>query len=109
MVLEISDQNFDQEVKNFSGVVLVDFWAPWCGPCKMQGPIIEQLSQELKDKTNIKIAKLNVDENQAKSQEYEVMSIPTLKIFKNGQVVETMIGLQSKETLLSIIDKNLKS
>ena len=108
MVLEINDQNFDQEVKNFSGVVLVDFWAPWCGPCKMQGPIIEQLAEALKDKAAVKIAKLNVDENPGKSQEHEVMGIPTLKIFKNGKVTETMIGLQSKETLLSIIDKSLK-
>ena len=107
MALEITDQNFDQEVKNFNGVVLVDFWAPWCGPCKMQGPIIDQLAQELGANAQVKISKLNVDDNQAKSQEYEVMSIPTIKIFKNGQVVENMIGLQSKESLLGLINKHL--
>ena len=107
MALEITDQNFDQEVKNFKGVTLVDFWAPWCGPCKMQGPIIDQLAEELKDKAEVKISKLNVDDNQAKAQEYEVMSIPTLKIFKDGQAVENLIGLQSKESLLELINKHL--
>lgn len=108
MALEITDQNFDQEVKEFKGLVLVDFWAPWCTPCKMQGPIIEKLAEDLKDKSNVKITKFNVDENQAKAQEYDIMSIPTLKIFKNGQVVETMVGVQGREVLLSVIDKNLK-
>ena len=96
MALELTDQSFDQEISK--GVVLVDFWAPWCGPCKMQGPIVEDLSQDLKDKEGVKVSKLNVDENQAKASQYQVMSIPTLKIFKDGQVVETMVGLQSKET-----------
>lgn len=106
MALEVSDQNFDQEVKQFKGVTLVDFWAPWCGPCKMQGPIIEQLSEELKDKENVKIAKLDVDQNQATAQAFGVMSIPTLKIFKDGEVVEDMVGLQSKEGLLELINKH---
>ena len=107
MALEITDQNFDQEVKNFKGLVLVDFWAAWCGPCKMQGPIIDQLAEELKDKAEVKISKLNVDEARGKAQEEEVMSIPTLKLFKDGQVVETLIGLQSKESLLELINKHL--
>lgn len=107
MVLELNDQNFDQEIKNFSGVALVDFWASWCMPCKMQGPIIDQLAEELKDKSNIKIAKLNVEENQLKSQEFEIMSIPALKIFKDGKVVEDMVGMQSKKVLLEKINKQL--
>ncbi|MDD5749431.1 MAG: thioredoxin [Patescibacteria group bacterium] len=107
MALEITDQNFDQEVKNFKGLVLVDFWAAWCGPCKMQGPIIDQLAEELKDKSEVKISKLNVDEARVKAQEEEVMSIPTLKLFKDGQVVETLVGLQSKESLLELINKHL--
>lgn len=107
MALELNDQNFDQEIKNFEGVALVDFWASWCMPCKMQGPIIDQLAEELKDKSNIKITKLNVEENPAKSQEFEIMSIPSLKIFKNGKVVDDMVGVQSKNVLLEKINKNL--
>lgn len=107
MAFEVSDQNFDQEIKEFKGVALVDFWAPWCGPCKMQGPIIEQLLEELKDKSDVKIAKLNVDQNQATAQAFGVMSIPTLKIFKEGKIVEEMVGLQSKESLLTLINKHL--
>ena len=104
MALELTDQNFDQEIKEFKGVALVDFWAPWCGPCKMQGPIVAELAEELKDKA--KVAKLNVDENQTKAGEWQVMSIPTLKIFKDGKDVETMVGLQSKESLLEKIKKH---
>lgn len=106
MALELTDQNFKDEIKE--GVVLVDFWAPWCGPCKMQGPIIDELAKELEGKDGVKIAKLNVDDNQASAQGENVMSIPTLKIFKNGEAVEQMVGLQSKEALLEMIDKHNK-
>lgn len=107
MAKELNDQNFSSEIKNFQGVALVDFWAPWCGPCKMQGPIIEELSKELAGNTKIKIAKVNVDENRQVSQEYEIMSIPTLKIFKDGKVVADLIGLQQKSTLTEKINQFL--
>ncbi len=107
MVHELNDQNFDQEIKNFSGVALVDFWAPWCGPCKMQGPIVDELGQDFASEPKVKISKINVDENQIIPQQFSIMSIPTLKIFKNGQVVEEMIGMQSKDNLSALIKKHL--
>lgn len=107
MALEINDQNFDQEIKQFSGVALVDFWAPWCAPCRMQGPVLEELAKELANQPKIKVAKLNVDDNKTKSEEYNVMSIPNLKIFKNGQVVEDLVGMQNKNKLKELLNKYL--
>lgn len=96
--MELTDANFEQEVLKSDKPVLVDFWAPWCGPCQIMGPVIEELAQEV---TNAKVGKLNVDDNQKTAQAYGVMSIPTLKIFKGGQVVKELVGVQSKETLKS--------
>ena len=93
-----SDDNFESEVIKSDVPVLVDFWAPWCGPCKMQGPVVDELAEEFNGK-KVKIGKLNVDENQASASQYGIMSIPTLAIFKGGEVVETMVGMQSKEIL----------
>ncbi len=107
MTIELNDQNFSAEIKDFTGVALVDFWAPWCGPCKMQGPIIEDMAKELASDSKIKIAKLNVDDNQQTAQEWQIMSIPTLKIFKDGKVVEEFIGLQNKNFLLDKIKQHL--
>ncbi len=99
----VTDANFDNEVLKSDTPVLVDFWAVWCGPCRMQDPIIEEVAHELEGK--VKVGKLNVDENSTTAQKFGVMSIPTLMIFKNGTVVKQFIGVQSKETLLSELNK----
>jgi len=100
----LTDQNFDQEVLKATTPVLVDFYADWCGPCKMMEPIIEELAEEMKN-DNIKISKLNVDEAQATAEKYGVMSIPTTIIFKNGLETERLVGLQSKEALKEALNK----
>lgn len=97
MALEITDKNFNEEVLQSEKPVLVDFWATWCGPCQMLGPIIEELSKEMGDK--VKIVKLEVDSNPETAEKYEIMSVPSLKIFKNGKVVKEFAGLQNKEIL----------
>jgi thioredoxin 1 len=96
-----TDHNFEQEVLNSQKPVLVDFWAPWCGPCQMMGPIIEQLAEELEGK--VIVGKINVDENPQMAQKYGIMSIPTLLVFKNGQVVEQFLGIQPKEVLMQVL------
>ena len=97
MAKVFTDQNFEQEVLNSQKPVLVDFWAPWCGPCQMMGPIIEELAEELEGQ--VVVGKLNVDENPQMAQKYGIMGIPTLLVFKNGQVVEQFVGVQPKEVL----------
>jgi thioredoxin 1 len=101
MAIEFTDANFSAEVLKSDKPVLVDFWAPWCGPCKMIGPIVEKLSNDMADK--VRIGKLNVDDNPATAQEYGVMSIPTLLLFKGGKVVGTTMGFQSEPKLREFI------
>ncbi|MBO8156398.1 MAG: thioredoxin [Bacillaceae bacterium] len=101
-IVNVSDQNFAQETSE--GLVLTDFWAPWCGPCKMIAPVLEELDSEMGDK--VKIAKLNVDENPETAQKFGVMSIPTLLLFKDGEVVDQIIGFQPKEALAQLISKH---
>ena len=95
MTVALTKDNFNKSIE--SGVSLVDFWAPWCGPCKMQLPIVEELSAELDGKATI--AKINVDEEPELASQFGVMSIPTLILFKDGQPVDKMVGLQSKDAL----------
>ena len=103
-VITLNDQNFDKTIKK--GVVLVDFWATWCRPCRMQAPIVEEIAKEMGKK--IKVGKLDTDQNKALSQRYSVTYLPTLVIFKNGKIVEQFVGLQQKETLVNAINKHLK-
>ncbi|GIO39410.1 MULTISPECIES: thioredoxin [Paenibacillus] len=102
-IVNVSDQTFNNEVES-QGTVLVDFWAPWCGPCKMIAPILEDLSGDLGD--SVKIAKLNVDENPESASRFGVMSIPTLILFKDGQPVDKIVGLNSKDSLKNLIAKH---
>lgn len=105
MVITLTDQNFEKEVLESEMPVLVDFWAPWCMPCRAIAPVIEELAKEFKGK--IKVGKLNVDENPATAQKYGIMSIPALIFFKDGAVVEQLIGVQPKQVLVEKIDRLL--
>jgi len=102
----LTDDNFDAEVLQSEVPVLVDFWAPWCGPCQMMGPIIESLASEM-DVSKVKIAKLNVDDNQQIAGQYQVMSIPTFVLFKGGEKVAQTVGGMQKEKLQEFIETNL--
>lgn len=102
MELEFTDANFEKEVINAEVPVLVDFWAPWCGPCQMMSPIIEELAKAMGSKA--KVGKLNVDENSEAAQKYGIMSIPAIKIFKGGKVVKEFVGVQSMDALKSELE-----
>ena len=102
MSLEVSDQNFEEEVIKSNEPVLVDFWAPWCGPCRMVTPVLDKLAQKYQGK--FKFCKLNVDENPKTATKFKVMSIPTLMFFKNGQVADTVIGAAPEGVLQPKID-----
>jgi thioredoxin 1 len=104
-VIHISDDNFETEVLKSDQPTLVDFWAPWCGPCRAVGPIVEDLAQTYEGR--VKMTKLNVDENRKTATSYGVQSIPTLILFKGGQRVDSIIGLVSKDRLETFIKKSL--
>ncbi|MEW6679556.1 MAG: thioredoxin [bacterium] len=103
MAIELTDENFKKEVLEAEIPVVVDFWAPWCGPCRMFAPVIDEVAEEYKEK--VKIGKLNVDENRNIAIEYGVMSIPTLKFFNKGQIVNEIIGVVNKDVLKKKLDK----
>ncbi|MBM7597770.1 thioredoxin 1 [Virgibacillus halotolerans] len=101
-IVNVTDQNFTEETSK--GLVLADFWAPWCGPCKMIAPLLEEIDGEMEEK--VQIVKLDVDENQETAGKFGVMSIPTLLLFKDGEVVDQVIGFQPKEALVDLINKH---
>ena len=100
-----NNDNFKTEVEGFTGLVLVDFFAPWCGPCQLMLPIVEEMIKENKD-NNVKIGKLNIDESQEIAAQYNVMSVPTFLVFKNGQVIDKKVGYGDKEEIERLIAKN---
>jgi thioredoxin 1 len=105
-VMHFTDGNFKSEVLDSATPVLVDFWATWCGPCRMVAPVVEELSVEYAGK--VKVGKVDVDENSKVATQYGIMSIPTIMIFKNGKVMEQVVGALSKGQLKSMIDPYIK-
>ncbi|MCA6070851.1 MAG: thioredoxin [Endomicrobium sp.] len=102
MAIEINEGNFEKEVLSYDKPVLVDFWAPWCGPCKMLSPVVDELVSEYEGKA--KIYKVNTDANMALSARFQITSIPCLILFKNGEIVQKITGFRSKNDLKKIID-----
>ena len=104
MVTHLNDENFSSAIN--SGVVLVDFWATWCAPCRMQGPVVDKVATETKGK--VKVCKLDVDQNPQTSNKYGIINIPTILIFNNGNLVEKFVGLQQRQTLMETLAKYTK-
>ena len=104
-IKNLSLDNFDNEISSSNTPVLVDFWAEWCGPCKMLGPILEEISEDLKDK--LQIAKVNLDENQDLAMKYSIRSIPTLLLFKGGELIDTKVGLLPKGDLVEWLSSKI--
>ena len=105
MIKEVNDKNFNEEIANSDNIVVVDFWAPWCGPCKMLSPVIEELASEMG--ANVKFAKVNVDECPIIASTYKISSIPTVMVFNKDSVKETLVGFRPKAELKKVIEKNL--
>ncbi len=103
--LVFTDQNFDSEVLKSDKPVLVDFWAEWCAPCRMMAPAVEALAEEYAGR--VKVGKLNVDENQSVTARYQIRGIPTVLVFKNGEIQEQYVGATSKEVLIKLLEQHL--
>ena len=103
-IKHITKSNFEQEVMKSDKLVVVDFWATWCGPCRAIGPVVDELAEQYSG--NVVVGKVNVDEERELSSRYKVMSIPTIMLFKNGEIVDKVVGLHSKEDLTELIDKH---
>lgn len=104
-IQEISDINFEAEVLKSDKLTIVDFWAPWCGPCRKLGPVLEEIASELDGK--IKVVKVNTDDNFKTAKEYQISGLPSLLIFKNGEAKEVLVGLMPKSSIVSNIEKHL--
>lgn len=105
MIGEIKDINFSEIIESSNVPVVVDFWAPWCGPCKMLGPVIDEIAGELGEKA--KFFKLNVDENPETSSKYKIASIPTIMVFKNGSIADTLVGFRPKDAIKGVIENHI--
>lgn len=104
MEVVLNNENFENEVTKADKVVLVDFWAPWCGPCLVIGPVVSEIAEEYKDK--VKVGKVNVDQNDELQRRFNIMSIPNLKVFKNGKVVGEISGAAPKQAIVAVLEQN---
>ena len=104
-IKEINDESFQEEVKNSSKLTVVDFWAPWCGPCRKLGPILDEIANEFAGK--VKFVKLNTDENLKTAKDYAISGLPSLLVFKDGKAVERLVGLMPKSSIISNIEKHM--